>query len=565
MKRSHSSRKNFVADFETTTDPKDCRVWAWGLCDVSKVESTEYVDHEMPIGIDIASFLDVCSSENANIYFHNLAFDGSFIVDYLLRNGYKHVKDDPKANEFATLISKLGMWYSIRVKWDNGTISEFRDSYKKIPLRVEEIPKSYGLKETKLDLDYDDNASRPIGHELTEEEIRYLKADIVIVAKVIALQLEQGMTKLTVGSDSLYEYKKIVGNKMFAKLFPTFNLSMDAEVRQAYRGGFTYAADKYKGRIVGPVRVYDVNSLYPSVMRFCPLPYSLPQFYPAGPVKNPEYPLWISSITFTAKLKKDHIPCIQVRNSSRFVMTEYVKVIKEPVTLTCTNVDFDLWQSQYDINIISFNGTWQFKAKMGMFDEYIDKWMAVKAVSTGGLRQIAKLHLNSLYGKFATNPNVTPKIPVLEEDNIVHLRADAEKMRKPVYTPVGVFITAWARDKTIRAAQENYDIFAYADTDSLHLITDHDPDNLEIHPTELGKWANEANFKEGIFKRAKQYTELDYDGIYHTHIAGLPKDAQRYVKFDDYFEGREFDNKLVPQRVPGGIVLRKTTFTLDIM
>ena len=144
----------------------------------------------MPIGIDIASFLDVCSSENANIYFHNLAFDGSFIVDYLLRNGYKHVKDDPKVNEFATLISKLGMWYSIRVKWDNGTISEFRDSYKKIPLRVEEIPKSYGLKETKLDLDYDDNASRPIGHELTEEEIRYLKADIVIVAKVIALQLE---------------------------------------------------------------------------------------------------------------------------------------------------------------------------------------------------------------------------------------------------------------------------------------------------------------------------------------------------------------------------------------
>lgn len=26
--------KRFTADFETTTDPKDCRVWAWGVCEV---------------------------------------------------------------------------------------------------------------------------------------------------------------------------------------------------------------------------------------------------------------------------------------------------------------------------------------------------------------------------------------------------------------------------------------------------------------------------------------------------------------------------------------------------
>lgn len=29
----------FVADFETTTDAEDCRVWAWCACDVGNVSN----------------------------------------------------------------------------------------------------------------------------------------------------------------------------------------------------------------------------------------------------------------------------------------------------------------------------------------------------------------------------------------------------------------------------------------------------------------------------------------------------------------------------------------------
>ena len=76
---------------------------------------------------------------------------------------------------------------------------------------------------------------------------------------------------------------------------------------------------------------------------------------------------------------------------------------------------------------------------------------------------------------------------------------------KPVYTPLGVFITAWARDKTIRAAAANHDRFLYADTDSLHLLGTTPPDNLEIHSTRLGAWKIEGTFDRGIFVRAKQY------------------------------------------------------------
>ena len=53
--------------------------------------------------------------------------------------------------------------------------------------------------------------------------------------------------------------------------------------------------------------------------------------------------------------------------------------------------------------------------------------------------------LNSLYGKFATNPDITPKLPYLKEDGSVGYRLGEKETRDPVYTPMGCFITAWAR------------------------------------------------------------------------------------------------------------------------
>ena len=75
-----------VADFETTTLADDCRVWAWGLGDID----TETYETD---GVDIESFLYYMSSSEFTCYFHNLAYDGSFIVDWLLRKEFHHVTD----------------------------------------------------------------------------------------------------------------------------------------------------------------------------------------------------------------------------------------------------------------------------------------------------------------------------------------------------------------------------------------------------------------------------------------------------------------------------------------
>ncbi len=545
------------------------------------------------MGTTIESFVERVSSMPSIMYFHNLRFDGMFILDWLLNNGYEYVEKFPRNFEFTSLISNMGEFFSITVQWGNGKRTEFRDSYKKLPFKVSVIAEAFKLKEAKGVIDY--HTPRPVGHKLTWQEREYLAADVLIVARAIKTQIDTGMTRLTVGSDALNEFKKTMGGaKLFERTFPILSDSMDAEIRKAYRGGFTYASPRFAGKVTRSGSTYDVNSLYPSVMYNSLLPYGMPVFAPGFPETTPERPLAIMSVTFTAKLKKDHIPCIQVKGSARFLATEYQTHIKEPVTLSCTNGELELWQDHYDMEILSYNGGWLFHAMEGVFGEYIDKWNAVKANSTGGMRVLAKLFLNSLYGKFASNPDKTGKVPVLG-DGIVKLEMGPSNIGEPIYTAMGVFITAYARDITIRAAQKNYATFAYADTDSLHLLTDTDPDGLHVDPKELGAWKLEYRFDRALFIRAKTYTEHKnaqwcHDPVvcadtehgddckhlchaegghtaacdHETHIAGLPVKVTEAMTIEDFVGGRSFDGKMTPRRVPGGVILEDVPYTLPM-
>jgi hypothetical protein len=545
------SSELFVGDFETTTDPDDCRVWLWAMASVE--------DDGFEWGNDIDSFMKYLWDKNTYTWFHNLAFDGSFIIDWLLRHGFKHVQDKPSPGEFSTLISSMGKFYSIRIHFQPNCRTELRDSLKKLPMSVSAVSKAFNLEESKGVIDYE--AYRPKGYLPTEAELEYVRNDVFIVAKALKYQIRQGLTALTVGSDALSEFRKIISPSEFERQFPILPKDMDRDIRKAYRGGFTYADPRFSKRLLGAGSVYDVNSLYPSVMYHCLLPFDMPTYLPGKPIDFPGRPLYISSMTITARLKKHKIPCIQIKGSMFFSGTEYQRNIEEPVTLSATSVDWKLWNEHYDIDVHAYNGTYYFFGATGMFTKYIDKWMHIKATSVGGMRTIAKLQLNSLYGKFATNPDVTPKIPVMENDVVRLIMGEAEE-RDPVYTAMGAFITAYARDFTIRAAQAHYFRFCYADTDSLHLLGT-DPVRLTVHPSDLGAWKHEYNFTEAFFMRAKGYSErLEHTGEIETHIAGLPSSAAEMVTFDHYKTGAVFGGKLTPKRVPGGIILQDVGFTL---
>ena len=560
-----------MADFETTTDPEDVRVWAGCAVDIEALEVSY-------IGNSLDGFMEYLQDKNTVCYFHNLKFDGEFILYWLLTHGYKY-SEKRKDKTFQCLITDDGLFYSIEVvfkKLNNKTYKKvvFYDSLKKLPFKVAVIAKAFELAMSKGEIDY--KAHRPVGYEMTPEEKDYIIRDCKIVAEALKIQFEQGLKKITNASDALNGYKSIIGKSTFEKWFPVLPVELDKDIRRAYKGGFVYLNPKHRNKRGLQGITLDVNSLYPSVMYYKVLPYGYPVYFEGAPDRDEKYPLYIIHCKATFELKPGHLPTLQLKNNRRFVETEYLSTsrvnmggydLDDPVEMWLTSVDYQLMLDHYDVEFFPFDQGYYFngfklKGAVGMFKEYIDYWSHIKETTTGALRQLAKLMLNSLYGKFATNPKARKKIPYLDtEDNVVRYKYTDYEERDPVYTAMGAFITAYAREKTIRSAQAVYDRFIYADTDSLHLVGQEPPEGLEIHPTHLGAWKNEGCFEDSKFLRAKTYMET-VDGVTKVTCAGMPDNVKEKVTYDNFHPGSTFDGKLMPRRYPGGIVLEETTFTI---
>lgn len=551
----------YAADFETTTDVDDCRVWAWAVCEVGNYDNFRY-------GVTIDELMDMCKKDKNNIlYFHNLKFDGEFILYWLFHNGFK-LNNETKlnTNEFSTLISDTGLFYSIEIcfKRTKKEIVKVKilDSLKILPFSVEKVAQAFNLPISKLSINYQEK--RVIGHKLTEEEISYIKNDVEIVARAIEILHKQGLTKMTTGANALEEYKKIISKKLFEKWFPS--PLYDSDIRQAYKGGFTYLNPKYCGKDIKNGIVLDVNSLYPSVMYYSPLPYGEGKYFTGKYINDDNYNLYIQMFRCQFKLKKGYIPTIQLKNNMFFVPTEYLESSKgEYITMCLTNIDLELFFEHYEVYDIDYISGWKFRSYIGLFKNYIDKWNKIKVQATieknGAMRSIAKLMLNSLYGKFALNPKVKSKYPFLGDDDIIHYKIVQEEDRKPIYIPMGVFITSWARYKTITSAQKVYDRFIYADTDSLHLEGEEIPEGLEISDTELGKWKLESRFTKARFIRQKSYIE-EIDNKLKITCAGMPESCYKYVTWDNFHKGAEYNGKLKISHTSGGIVLLESPHTL---
>lgn len=541
----------------------------------------------MTFGEDIDSFINYCSliNESSSFYFHNLKFDGEFIIHYLLTHGFVHVNEKKLGvNQFSTIISDLNVFYCIKVKFKEEVIISFFDSLKLLNFSVEEVAKAFNLSIKKLEIDY--KAKREKGHKITDEEKEYLKHDVMIMSLALEKMFEMKITRMTIASNAMNFFKDTISKKRFEEWFkpPLY----DKDLRQAYKGGFTYLNEIYRGKEVKEGIVLDVNSLYPSVMYYSPMPYGEGIYFDGKYVPDKLYNLYIQNITCQFRIKKDMIPTIQIKNNLSFVPTEYLSSSNgESINLTLTNVDLKLFLEHYDIYDASYNWGWKYKSSTKIFKRYIDYWneLKVKATKEGNkpLRTIAKLMLNSLYGKFAASPEGRSKIPYLD-NNIVKYKLSELEERTAYYLPISIFITSWARDKTIRSAQAVYHRFIYADTDSLHLEGTDIPENLLISDTELGKWKIESTFKRGKYLRQKCYIEdavtpvdeiekfkkenpeclhlVSKDSIINIVCAGMPKGCYKNVTWENFDYGSVFDGKLGVKHTDGGIVLVDTTFTI---
>lgn len=574
------ARKRFSCDFETTTKLDDCRVWAYGYMEIGNKKNYK-------IGTSIEDFMLWCEQSQADLYFHNLRFDGEFIVNWLLKNGYKWDKSG-RAKTFNTVISSMGQWYVIEIcygfRGKQKLHTTIYDSLKKLPFPVKKIAKDFGLSLAKGEIDY--HKERPVGYELTEEETEYVKNDIEIIADALYIQFQQGLDRITNGSDSLKGFKSIITSKLFEKYFPVLSLELDSNIRLAYRGGFTWLNDRFQGKEINEGIVFDVNSLYPSQMYDRPLPYGMPIFFNGQYVKDDEYPLFVQHIRCEFELKPNRIPTIQIKKNLAFRQNEYLKSSDgEIVDLYVTNVDLELIMEHYELYDLEYVSGWKFKSVTGLFKQFIDKWTYIKTTSDGAIKLLAKLMLNALYGKFATNPDITGKIPYLKEDGSCGFSVGEEEFREPVYTPVGVFITSWARYYTITTAQKCYDRIIYCDTDSIHLTGTEIPEAIEdiVDANRMGFWKKEEVFKRGKYIRQKTYIqdvyakEIEKDGEkkivfcepeeatttkLNVKCAGMPDKIKENVTFENFKVGFSSFGKLLPKHVNGGVVLVDTEFTI---
>lgn len=593
--------RRFTADFETTTDENDCRVWAYALCNIDDTDEFIY-------GNSIDDFFDFCceSKDNLKIWFHNLKFDSAFLLDYLFNHGFEHIKDRKEKHDFTftTLITDMGQFYSIevyfKVKGHKVKKVTFYDSLKILNFSVDKVAKGFNLPISKLKIDY--NEYRPVGHQLTKQEIDYIRNDVEIMARALSIMFEQGLNKITIASDAMNYFKdNFVG---FRKKFPRLPDDVDSAIRKSYRGGFTYVNEVWKEKPVGKGIVLDVNSLYPFCMTK-PLPYSWPQLYEGEYIEDKSYPLYIQSFSCAFEIKEGKIPTIQLKNNMSFIPNEYVKSSNgKIINLTLTKPDYELFKEHYHLIEPKFHGGWKFKSSNEYFSKYINEWIEKKIQASkeknAPIRQIAKLMLNSLYGRFAIAGKARQKSPYMNSEGVLKFVLEEEETRETVYIPAAAFITAYGRERTIRTSQiiRDYtkskygeDRYFYSDTDSIHAnLSPEDLEDLKdvvhIDDYELGAWAKEAEFTKAKYIRQKCYIE-EIDGKVNVTVAGLPKYLAPLITFDNFKRGFTTEGLTLPEMisiasnngatkdeieklhhkftykyVKGGVILADTDFTI---
>ena len=282
------------------------------------------------------------------------------------------------------------------------------------------------------------------------------------------------------------------------------------------------------------------------------------------------------------------------------------EILPTTVILTMTMMDWELFKEHYYLLETEILDGCYFDAKIGIFDSYIEKYKKIKLESTGAIRELAKLFLNNLYGKMATNTDSSFKIASLEENGVVKYATIVQDDKKPGYIPVGSAITSYARNFTIKAAQKNYHGvdkpgFIYADTDSIHC--DLPPDELKgviEDPKNFCCWKFESCWDKAIFVRQKTYIEhithenrkpVSEDGkepYYNVKCAGMPERSKRIflkcigedipdesnytneekeflnkkLKLTDFNRGLILPGKLIPKRIPGGVVLTEVPYEM---
>lgn len=412
----------------------------------------------------------------------------------------------PCASIAYNIADKQGVWYRIVIKNEEGKILEIRDSLKLLPLSLKALGKAFNTPHQKLEMEY--KGERHAHGYISHDEREYIANDVLVLKEALEATFAEGHTKLTIGSCCLDEFKKTQGTSQdFNCQYPdVWAMELDESVygspsvgryiQRAYKGGWCYVNPSFAGKPQKGGCTYDVNSLYPFSMHSMSgnyYPTFKPRFWSGNYIPDaakhqrlPDgtlYPRYYF-VRFRARfrLREGYLPTVQIKGNPLYKGTEWLFTsdvynrktgkydshyidlegnrVPAVVTLTMTCSDFVLFNEHYYVSYLEILDGCYFDTEKGMFDKYLNKYREIKENSTGGIRFLAKLFSNNLYGKMAASPDSSFKVGYEKENGALGFTSCFAEEKKPGYIPIGAAITSYARCYTIRAAQANYDHFA---------------------------------------------------------------------------------------------------------
>lgn len=559
-------RSIYCADFETTSmkqyQVEGCtRVYLWKLMGVDTTTDE--------IGVDMLSFINcITNLGNCDIYFHNLSFDGEFILWWLLDNNYEYDDELSRDHTFKSIIDEVGSIYAISIRHNKNATTNLKCSYKLFPKSIKEIGELVGIEKLNETHNYEEIKNYSSVDELTEEEIKYITNDVRIMVELIKYLQEKGVKGITMSSSA---YKNWLQDKYHLcknQMKKDTNEEIVEIVRKSYRGGITKVNPKYAGIEFNDVISFDVNSLYPSVMYDNPMPVGEGKIYPSveDGIKDSRHLFIIVAFVQYAKVRTGMHAFIGNNSGFSYARKYSYDDVLENKMIYLWKDEFELFKLVYDAQYTILKVVGWKKANY-VFKDYIDRWYEVKKNAKNDVeRSLAKLMLNSLYGKFGMNDSRSSKIPLTYDDDKIVYRIE-ETNTTYYYKEVASYITSKARCKLASFMNRCGDHFLYCDTDSVYYIGHEIPEIFKdvVDPKKLGYWKYEGHYTRFKALKAKCYLKQLDDGTIERRIAGCPKECAEQINFENFAPNLKLSNaKKCKKKVKGGIVIGTTDFTINI-
>lgn len=333
----------------------------------------------------------------------------------------------------------------------------------------------------------------------TEQELsyffKYAMRDAEICYKMAALIRDEFNTfRTTCAGLAIRIFKR---DYCHIRKFPKYNDVLNAKLRLAYHGGRTECY--IRGVNDEDLGVYDVNSLYPYVMKTKPYPNILENF-----VHKSSIDLEHEGIAHVQITQDANFPVIGVK---RLCQDGLIKLMFPNGTLNawCTYPELRELEQSSTGKILQVYEAYEWANTCNPFNEYIDAMYKKKqeaSMQDSPKRMLYKIMLNSTYGKFGEHGTITFRT---YEGDLCILETNPPPKRAWYHSvPFAAYITAYARLHTWHIIKSlNPEKVYYTDTDCAHTS-----ESLKhLCNEELGglKLEQTAKEHEACYIRAKFY------------------------------------------------------------